>query len=191
MFDPDGRGPIRLALKGARKVAQKALFDNARRSAVRQAWKQEKELLMKTGRTTMKLSGKEKNELLKKGKVSGWEGHHINSVAQNDLKSASDPNNIKFVKGRSEHLKEHNGNFNNETSGSLTDRMTNLVDGGKLMVFFETYDETMSNFSKESDIISSEDSFWSYLNPFNSIVETAALLEAFIAAYNEEENNSE
>jgi hypothetical protein len=57
-------------------------------------------------------------ELKETGKVEGYEGHHVNNVADNP-KLAGDPNNIKFVKGRNEHLSEHGGNFKNTTSGDL------------------------------------------------------------------------
>jgi hypothetical protein len=63
----------------------------------------------------------EKRELLATGKVKGYEGHHINSVsARPDL--ARNPNNIKFMKGRRDHLAEHGGNWRNHTSGRMLDR---------------------------------------------------------------------
>lgn len=51
----------------------------------------------------------------------GHEGHHINSV-KHYPELARNPNNVKFVKGRVEHLKERNGNFKNRTSGELLNR---------------------------------------------------------------------
>ena len=65
----------------------------------------------------------EKKELLEIGKVKGYEGHHINSVKVHP-ELAKDPNNISFVKGRKEHLQQHNGNFRNPTEGKLLNRST-------------------------------------------------------------------
>ena len=98
-----------------------------RRKAVREAWKQELNLIKKTGRGTRSWTKKEIAEMKLRGKVKGYEGHHINNVANNP-KLAGNPNNIKFVKGRTEHLAEHNGNFANPTKGKLINR-TNLANG--------------------------------------------------------------
>jgi hypothetical protein len=113
--------------------------------------------------------------------VKGFEGHHINSVKGNDLKMAADPNNIKFVEGRAGNLAEHGGNFQNETSGPLIDRIAKLGGAG-MLAFFATYDQKMNEYSSQSPIISSPDSWWSNINPANYMVETAALAEAFVAA---------
>lgn len=92
-----------------------------RRKAVRDAWKKEQELVRRNGRGTRNWTRAEKQELLKTGKVKGYEGHHINNV-KNNPNLAGDPRNIKFVKGRAEHLKEHGGNFRNPTKGPLIRR---------------------------------------------------------------------
>ena len=102
----------------------------ARRKAVREAWKQERELVAKTGKGTRKWSGKQRMELLKRGKVKGFDGHHINSVKkilrENSLDDAlikmADPDNIIFLT-RKEHLSAHFGNFANETTGALLSRI--------------------------------------------------------------------
>ena len=65
----------------------------------------------------------EKAELLRTGKVKGYEGHHINNVKDHP-ELAGDPNNIRFVK-RGEHLDAHGGNFRNETHGELLNRNPN------------------------------------------------------------------
>ena len=65
----------------------------------------------------------EKAELLKTGKVKGYEGHHINNVKDHP-EFAGNPNNIEFVK-RPEHLDAHGGNFRNETHGELLNRNPN------------------------------------------------------------------
>jgi RHS repeat-associated protein len=94
---------------------------SARRRAVKKAWKEERALVQRTGVGTRAWTKAEKKELLAAGKVKGYEGHHINNVATHPH-LAGNPDNIKFVKGRSEHLKEHGGNFQNPTSGPLLTR---------------------------------------------------------------------
>ena len=96
----------------------------ARRKAVKEAWKQERELVAKTGQGTRSWSGKQRMELLKKGKVKGFEGHHINSVS-GLLDLAGNPNNIRFVT-RPEHFALHSYNWQTVTTGKLIDRMAML-----------------------------------------------------------------
>ena len=124
--DPDGRAP-----KPVRGAAERLLFQQARREGVRRAWAAERETLIKYGpeKMSMQLTKAEQKELLERGAVTGWEGHHINNVAANDLAMARDPGNIKFVKGRGTHLEEHGGNFHIPTSGSLIERATGLLVG--------------------------------------------------------------
>jgi hypothetical protein len=157
------------------------LIDAARRAAVRRAWAQERRLLKEKGITTLELTAAEKKELLKTGKVKGWEGHHINSVNANNLEMAMNPDNIKFVKGREPHLQEHAGNWQNPTSGALIDRLSQLS-GPALLVFFLTYDKAMKKLAEESPVVSDPDSWESYINPANYLVENIALLEAIAAA---------
>ncbi|MFZ5353643.1 MAG: hypothetical protein ACOZCL_13110 [Bacillota bacterium] len=105
----------------ATNVASKTSIKSARKTGVKKAWKEEGELVAATGRGTRPWTEAEKLELLEKGKVKGYEGHHINSVKNNpDL--AKNPDNVKFVRGRKEHLKEHGGNFRNQTSGEFINR---------------------------------------------------------------------
>jgi len=75
----------------------------------------------RTGRGTRNWTPKEKKELLETGKVKGYQGHHINSVKSHP-ELAGNANNIKFVKGTAEHLKEHGGSFRNPTSGPTIQR---------------------------------------------------------------------
>ena len=107
----------------------KVLVHNAcvareRRKAVREAWKQERELVAKTGQGTRNWSGKQRMELLKTGKVKGFEGHHINSVKGAES-LAGNPNNIRFVT-RAEQLALHRNNWAKSTTGKLIDRMAML-----------------------------------------------------------------
>ena len=85
------------------------VHNSCRGDAVKKAWKQEREMVAKTGRGTRNWSGKQKMELLQTGKVKGFVGHHINSV-KGSPSLAGDPSNIRFVT-RAEHLALHGGNF--------------------------------------------------------------------------------
>ena len=103
------------AVKDAKEIK------NLRQSAVRNAWKQEKALVESGSRGTRKWSKAELAELKKTGKVDGYNGHHINSV-KDYPEQAGNPNNIAFVKQKKEHLKRHNGNYRNKTTGEMKDR---------------------------------------------------------------------
>ena len=56
-------------------------------------------------------------ELLRTGRVTGYQGHHIKSVGSNPG-LAGNPNNIRFVRP-GEHLDLHGGNWKNPTWGQL------------------------------------------------------------------------
>lgn len=79
--------------------------------AVGQAWKQEAELVRRTGKGPVYWTADEMRELLDTGKVSGYEGHHINSVKGNEENRAliRNPRNIEFKKGRAGHIEAHGG----------------------------------------------------------------------------------
>jgi RHS repeat-associated protein len=108
-------------LNKLRKIRQLKQIKNLRQSAVRQAWKQEKALVKKTGEGTRRWKESESKELLKTGKVKGYEGHHIKSVKSHP-KYTGNPDNIEFVKKGSEHLSKHGGDYKNPTSGDLMNR---------------------------------------------------------------------
>jgi RHS repeat-associated protein len=105
LIDPDGHQSL----------------DAQRQAAVRDAWKQEQARVAAGKPGTVNWTATERSELLKTGKVSGYEGHHINSV-NGHPELARDPNNIKFVNGRAANLAEHGGNFRNATNGELMNR---------------------------------------------------------------------
>ena len=121
---PGGTGAL---IKGSRvadklgdaKDSAKAI-KNARQSAVRKAWRQEKEMVESIGQGTRDWSKKEIKELFENGKVKGYQGHHINNVKDHPS-MAGDPNNIEFL-NKTEHLDAHNGNYRNKTEGPLLDR---------------------------------------------------------------------
>jgi RHS repeat-associated protein len=172
-LDPTGEGVVSAAVKAA--------FGAARRQSVREAWKHEREMVIKLGEGTYEWTKAQKRELIERGRVSGFEAHHINSVKGHDLGMAGNPNNITFVEGRAGQLEAHGGNFRNETSGPLIDRLSKLGGAG-LVAFFATFDQKMNEFASQSPLISNPDSWWSMVNPFNYLVENAALVEAFAAA---------
>ncbi len=88
--------------------------------AVRIAWKQEQALVQRSGRGTRDWTAAERAELLKAGKVNGYQGHHISSVNGNP-KMAGNPDNVEFLKSE-EHLDAHGGNWRNPTTGALMSR---------------------------------------------------------------------
>lgn len=85
-----------------------------RQAAVRDAWKLEAERARNGQPTKTPFTANELRELRDTGKVSGYEGHHTESVSGNP-QAARDASKIKFVKGRAAHLAEHGGNFRNRT----------------------------------------------------------------------------
>jgi RHS repeat-associated protein len=92
----------------------------ARREAVEIAWKYERDLVTMTGEGTRKWTKAEERELVQTGRVTGYQGHHIQNVAHHPyLSNVSD--NIQFVT-RSEHYELHNGNFRLPTTGPLLTR---------------------------------------------------------------------
>jgi hypothetical protein len=60
-----------------------ATIEADRRWAVKEAWKQEADLVRRTGQGTRQWTQAEMRELLRTGKVSGYEGHHINEDCAN------------------------------------------------------------------------------------------------------------
>jgi len=85
------------------------LIENQRRQAVEEAWRQELELVRRTGEGTVQWTREQKRELFDRGKVSGYVGHHQNSVSLFP-EQAWNPNNIVF-RTPQEHFAEHNFNW--------------------------------------------------------------------------------
>lgn len=84
----------------------------ARREGVRKAWQQEK-AAVQNGTSKYPWTSAQKSELLRTGRVRGFQGHHIKSVkAYPEL--AADPNNIYFCTPK-DHLWQHYGNWRNAT----------------------------------------------------------------------------
>ena len=98
------------------------IFQAERSRGVALAWKEEKALVEATGRGTRDWTAAEIAELLSKGKVSGYQGHHINSALYSPT-LASNPNNIIFYSA-ADHLSiGHAGNYQIITFGKLLSRV--------------------------------------------------------------------
>lgn len=116
--DPTGMvatDPLKTLLKAG---LLRPLREAVRRAAIRQAWAMERRLYRETGRGTRDWTPSEGRELLRHGRVRGYEGHHRRSVA--DYPSDADnPDNIEFLTADA-HRDIHAG----RTSGSseLIDR---------------------------------------------------------------------
>ncbi len=93
---------------------QRRELTNARQNAVRNAWKNEKELVL-NGRGTRNWSEKEQLEIAKRGSVKGYEGHHMKSVSRYPS-YAGNPSNIQFLSDK-EHLDAHGGDYHSPTNG--------------------------------------------------------------------------
>ena len=83
--DPTGRGAVSAGVRATARSLEKRMFAAARSEAVRLAWKQEREVVVRTGQGTREWTKSQMQQLISKGKVSGFEGHHLNSVKRNNL----------------------------------------------------------------------------------------------------------
>ena len=72
---------VKVSSKTAKEIKQtSSTIKSLRRKAVKHAWKDEQILVKKTGKGTRKWTSAERKELQDKGKVKGYQGHHINNV---------------------------------------------------------------------------------------------------------------
>ena len=111
---------------------EKKRLSNERQNAVRNAWKEEKERV-KNGQGTRDWTPSQQRELLQRGAVSGYEGHHMKSVSLYP-EYAGDPSNIQFL-SEDEHLNgAHQGSYHNATNG-----------------YYDPETQTMNNF-EESEL---------------------------------------
>jgi RHS repeat-associated protein len=116
--------------------------------AVQIAWREERELVIKTGNGTREWSQAQIAELKETGRVKGYYGHHINNVADH-AEMARVPDNIKFV-DKFEHLAEHKGTWQNETTGQLIGRtkmlarLTKLGDVANALMALQTITGTIA-----------------------------------------------
>ena len=92
------------------------VHNSCRGNAVKKAWKNEVNNVKNGGNgITRQWSTAEKTELLAKGKVKGYVGHHMKSVSgYPELAGSAD--NIQFLT-RAEHFRAHNFNWRTVTHG--------------------------------------------------------------------------
>ncbi len=115
---------------------------------------------------------KQKQELIRTGRVKGYEGHHITSVARNGVQSAENADKFKFV-SRDQHLAEHGVNFRNSTKGPLVERTF-------VGAFFANLEESerITNEEMEVPAMSGRDSPAALINPINNVIEIAEAVNA-------------
>ena len=106
------------------------VHNSCRGEAVRKAWKNEVENVKNGGNGVTRIwTEAEKAELLARGKVSGYVGHHIKSVHKFPL-DAGDPTNIQFLT-RAEHFEAHSYNWRNMTEVWFNYLTSNAYKGRK------------------------------------------------------------
>ena len=99
-----------------------------RKEAVRQAWKNEKQLCLKSS-GTRDWTQFEQHQLITTNKVRGYDGQHMKSVSRFP-EHAKNPQNIQFL-NREEHIKgAHKGNTKNPTNGYYDPKTKTMHDFG-------------------------------------------------------------
>ena len=94
---------------------EKRRIANERQNAVRKAWKNECERV-KTGKGTREWTNEEQKELLDRGAIKGYEGHHMKSVSLYP-QYAGEPSNIQFLTEEEHLYGAHRGSYHNLTNG--------------------------------------------------------------------------
>ena len=115
---------------------------------VSRAWDRERELV-KQGRGTREWTTKQQKELLKTGRVKGFQGHHMKSVKKYP-EYADNPKNIQFLdtsKNNNEHLKAHKGNYQNESNGRYN------VNSGKIREMKDGKPRAMNSYELKNKAI--------------------------------------
>lgn len=94
---------------------EKKELARARQSAVRHAWKEE-QARVKEGLGTRDWTPSQQKEIIERGSVKGYDGHHMKSVSEYP-EYAGDPKNIQFLT-ETEHFEgAHQGSYHNLTNG--------------------------------------------------------------------------
>lgn len=99
------------------KTVEEEKINNLRKSAIKNAWAREKELVLQ-GMGTRNWTAAQQAELIEFEKVGGFEGHHMKNV-KDYPQFAGDPNNIQFVTYAEHYFGAHDENFRNSTNGRL------------------------------------------------------------------------
>ena len=94
---------------------EKRRLANEQQNAVRNAWREEK-ARVQNGQGTRNWSVTEQKELIERGSVSGYDGHHMKSVSQYP-DQAGNPRNIQFLTEKEHFQGAHQGNYHNMTNG--------------------------------------------------------------------------
>lgn len=94
---------------------EKKQIAKARQSAVRHAWKEE-QARVKEGFGTRNWSSSQQKEIIERGSVKGYDGHHMKSVSKFP-EYAGNSKNIQFLSEEEHFEGAHNGSFHNLTNG--------------------------------------------------------------------------
>lgn len=107
---------------------EKKKLHHRRSLGVARAWKRERRLVQQ-GRGTRIWSIREQKEMLDFGRVRGYQGHHIKSVAKYP-QYADEQGNIQILRGwakDNEHLRAHGGDFRNDTESVYSFKTGRLI----------------------------------------------------------------
>lgn len=125
---PSSNGPERFDVQGS--DAEKKKRDSARAAAIRAAWEQEAERVRR-GMGTRDWTVGQQAELLKYGRVTGFEGQHMYNVSAYP-QYAADPNNIQFLTvAEHKHGAHHGGKWKIKTNGRLDVATGNMIPFGE------------------------------------------------------------
>ena len=115
-FDESYKQEVKMRLK------EDPNYRGSRDKGVNQAWAYEKAELEFGGRGSRRWTRREREEILRTGKLQGAEAHHQKNVA-NHPEDQANPDNFKFYRSREEHLKKgHKGDWQNESDAKYVDR---------------------------------------------------------------------
>ena len=96
-------------------VEEKKRLNYERQKAVREAWNKEKSLVQ-VGQGTRDWSQTDQKQLIDKGRVKGYDGHHMKSVS-NYPQYAGESENIQFLTEKEHFEGAHKGDYHSITNG--------------------------------------------------------------------------
>lgn len=129
---------------------EKRKLSYQRQNAVRRAWKEEQSRVS-NGQGTRKWSLDEQKELLERGAVSGYEGHHMKSVSLYP-EYAGDSRNIQFLSEQEHLYGAHNGSYHNLTNGYYDPERQVMNEFGDELEEIPMYELQQSNVDLIDDI---------------------------------------